>query len=64
LKSTLNRDLSDDGELDRQGSTGQQLQTVGTDDAPPTTNLASSTCSIKLKSKKINFCFYLIYLFI
>ncbi len=61
---TLNRDLSDDAELDRQGSTGQQLQTLGTDDAPPTTNMASSTFSIKLKSKKINFFLFLFNLFI
>jgi hypothetical protein len=47
----LNRDLSDDADLDRRGSTSQQLQTVGTDDAV-TTNITSSTFSIKIKSKK------------
>ncbi len=47
----MNRDLSDDADLDRRGSTSQQLQTVGTDDAV-TTNITSSTFSIKIKSKK------------
>ena len=49
-KTTLNRDLSDDTDVDRLGSTGQQLQTLGTDDAQ-TTNIAASTFSIKSKSK-------------
>ena len=42
------RDLSDETDLDRHGS--QQLQTLATDDAP-TTNIGSSSFSIKLKSK-------------
>jgi hypothetical protein len=55
------RDLSDETDLDRQGS--QQLQTLGTDDAP-TTNIGSSSFSIKLKSKnKMNSCCDLIDLF-
>ena len=51
LKNVLNRDPSDEGELDRHGSTGQQLQTVGTDEAQ-TTSLAN----IKMKSKRRFLC--------
>ena len=51
VQTTLNRDPSDETDLDRNGSTGQQLQTVGTDDAP--TNVGASTFSIKLKSKRL-----------
>ncbi|CAF4405558.1 unnamed protein product, partial [Adineta steineri] len=47
-KGTLLRDLSEDADLDRQGSTSQQLQAVGTDEAS-TPNIASSTFSMKLK---------------
>jgi len=47
----LNRDLSDDADVERPGVTSPQLQTFGTDDATTTTNIASSTFSIKLKSK-------------
>ncbi|CAF0992403.1 unnamed protein product [Rotaria sordida] len=47
----LNRDLSDDADLDRHGSTSQPLTTYGTDDAP-VTNTTSSTFSIKLKSAR------------
>jgi hypothetical protein len=44
------RDLSDETDIDRQGS--QQLQTLGTDDVPTTTtNIGSSSFSIKLKRK-------------
>lgn len=53
LKNLLNRDPSDDMDIDRQGSTGQQLQTLGTDEGA-STNIASSLSSIKLKSKRRN----------
>jgi hypothetical protein len=44
------RDLSDETDIDRHGS--QQLQTLGTDDVPTTTtNIGSSSFSIKLKRK-------------
>ncbi|CAF0720544.1 unnamed protein product [Adineta steineri] len=48
-KGTLLRDLLEDADLDRQSSTSQQLQAVGTDEAS-TPNIASSTFSMKLKS--------------
>ena len=47
---SLKRDLSDDTDFERQGSTGQQLQTVGIEETSMP-NIASSSFSIKLKSK-------------
>ncbi|CAF4726018.1 unnamed protein product, partial [Rotaria socialis] len=49
-KGTLiNRDLSDDADLDRHGSTSHQITTNGVEETPATVT-ASSTFSIKLKN--------------
>ena len=49
-QATLNRDMSDDTDLDRHGSNGQQLQATGTEDNL-SANMAASTSSVKLKGK-------------
>ncbi|CAF1499533.1 unnamed protein product, partial [Adineta ricciae] len=49
--TSLKRDLSDDTDFERQGSTGQQLQTVGIEETS-IPNIASSSFSIKLKSAR------------
>jgi hypothetical protein len=60
LQASLNRDLSDDADLDRHGSTGQQLQTLGTDEAPSIT-IGTSTSSIKLKSKNTILFYFILF---
>ncbi|UJR28934.1 hypothetical protein I4U23_010152 [Adineta vaga] len=50
-RAPLKRDLSDDNDFERHGSTGQQLQTVGIDETS-IPNIAASTFSIKMKNAR------------